>query len=63
MADISKCANENCKIKDSCYRHTAPESYWQSYMMFGDNKPIENKKECKDFWIYKRNTEVKNDSI
>ena len=54
MADISKCANENCKIKGECYRYTAKEGYWQSYMMFGDNKEIKDKKECKDFWQDRR---------
>lgn len=50
MADISKCANKNCKIKNLCYRHTAKDSFWQSYMFFNDNKLIKNKKECKYFW-------------
>lgn len=54
MADISKCANKNCKIKDMCYRHTAPEGYWQSYMMFGENKKIKDKNECEYFWQDRR---------
>lgn len=58
MADISKCANKKCKIKNECYRHTAPDGYWQSYMMFGNNKEIKDKKECKDFILYKRNKKV-----
>lgn len=36
MADISKCANVQCKLKYHYYRYTAPDSYWQAY---GDYKP------------------------
>ena len=24
MSDITKCTNEDCKLKESCYRFTAP---------------------------------------
>lgn len=35
MPDISMCSNNECTIKDSCYRHKAkPDSMWQSYSMF-----------------------------
>lgn len=32
MPDITMCAGGNCKIKESCYRHTAfPNPYRQSF--------------------------------
>lgn len=35
MPDISMCSNNDCTIKDSCYRFTAkPTEYWQSYTLF-----------------------------
>ena len=46
MADIAKCIGKNCKVKESCYRFTAPSSeYWQSYIM----PKIENGK-CDMYW-------------
>ena len=51
MADITKCVNENSKIKESCYRYTAvDDSLYQSYANFNDNKAIENKEECEDYY-------------
>lgn len=32
MADISKCSGENCPLRDTCTRYTAPASYWQAYI-------------------------------
>ena len=52
MADITKCANKNCKIKEYCYRYNAPDGYWQSYANFNNNKKIKDRKECKEFYIY-----------
>jgi hypothetical protein len=38
MADITMCGNEECKIKERCYRWTAPaSSHWQSYSNFQPN--------------------------
>lgn len=34
MADITKCANTSCTIKENCYRFTAKASEYQSYWMF-----------------------------
>ena len=46
MVDIAKCANEDCTLKEKCYRYTSkPDEYWQSYMDF---KQIDGK--CDDFW-------------
>lgn len=53
MADISKCANQNCKIKGSCYRYTVSDGLWQSYSDFNDSKEIKNKKDCK-YYIFSR---------
>ena len=34
MADITKCGDEECPLKESCYRYTAPRNeYMQSYFM------------------------------
>lgn len=53
MADITKCTNKNCKIKEKCYRYTAKDSYWQSYANFNNDKVIKNKKECEHFYKWK----------
>lgn len=50
MTDITKCANKNCKIKEQCWRYTAPDGHWQSYADFNSSKEIKDKNECKDFW-------------
>jgi hypothetical protein len=35
VSDISKCKNETCPLKESCWRYTAPaSSFWQSYGHF-----------------------------
>lgn len=35
MPDITLCTNDDCPLKDSCYRHTAkPDPIWQSYAHF-----------------------------
>ena len=35
MPDIAMCQNENCPIKEGCYRFTAtPDAYRQSYAKF-----------------------------
>ena len=34
MPDISKCDNNNCPIKNSCYRFTVKPCYMQSYASF-----------------------------
>lgn len=49
MADITKCSNNKCKIKEQCYRYTAKDDYWQSYAEFSKDKKIKDKKECKNY--------------
>ena len=35
MADITKCTNAECLLKDGCYRWTAPANeHWQSVCRF-----------------------------
>lgn len=43
MPDISMCLNENCSLKDGCYRFNAkPSEYSQSYELFEER----NKEKC-----------------
>lgn len=62
MADITMCRNEECKIKDECYRYTAPvDKYWQSVFMenpkdipcsyFWDNKGYRKGKDIGKWWM------------
>ncbi len=45
--DITMCNNEECPLKDTCYRHEAEPNEMQSF--FVDVKP--NKKgECEYYW-------------
>jgi hypothetical protein len=48
MADITKCKNENCKLKEDCYRYTALDGKYQSYMFM--DKEVKNYAECEYFW-------------
>ena len=46
MSDIAKCIGKDCKVKESCYRFTAPPSeYWQSYIM-----PKVKDGKCEMYW-------------
>lgn len=48
MADITMCSGAGCKIKESCYRFTAPKKeFWQAY--FTVIPPIKDK-ECAYYW-------------
>ena len=50
MADITKCANaEECPLKNSCYRHTAVDSEFQSYANFYDDQDPEPQN-CEHYW-------------
>ena len=35
MADITKCNSETCRLKQKCYRYTAPASEGQKYEDYG----------------------------
>ena len=49
MADITMCVDNDCKLKDKCYRYNAPASeFMQSYFMSSPyNKDKDN---CAQFW-------------
>ncbi len=44
--DITKCADKECPLKDTCYRFTAKDSSWQSYFT---ESPIKGDK-CEYYW-------------
>lgn len=47
MTDITMCRNEDCELRNECFRFRAePNQYWQSYFM-DDPKPINGN--CNDF--------------
>ena len=47
MADITKCVNEDCKMKEYCYRYTrTSKTNWQSY---SDFVPMTDNY-CQHFW-------------
>lgn len=53
MADITKCKDNDCPVKDECHRYTAPAtSKWQSYFL--DSPRVGDL--CEYFW---RDTNIK----
>ena len=58
MADITKCTNKKCKIKELCYRYIASDGIWQSYAEFSSGKVIKNKKECEYFLLGKNRIKI-----
>lgn len=54
MADISKCYNAKCPVKEGCYRFTARDGYWQLVVNFTPNPETG---ECEGFWSNERMTE------
>ena len=54
MPDIAMCKNNDCPIKEDCYRYTAiADEYWQAYAEF------EYKDGCDYFWRNTRKTSAK----
>jgi len=50
MPDISMCKNEECIIKDKCYRYTAiPNPYFQTYAGFQPTKGDIGSSYCNHF--------------
>jgi hypothetical protein len=47
MPDISMCKNEDCPVKNNCYRFLAKPSFLQSYGLFIYNNG------CESFWNMK----------
>jgi hypothetical protein len=51
MADIKMCTNNNCTLKEECYRFTAPvNEYSQSYFI---TNPKQKNGVCEEFWSNK----------
>ena len=51
MADVTKCNNKNCTLRNECYRFTAVENeYRQSYFA---ETPKQIEGECPEFWSNK----------
>jgi hypothetical protein len=50
MADISKCNNTKCPLKENCYRYTVKSGFWQSYADFQFTITEDGKVECDYFW-------------
>lgn len=50
MADITKCLNDGCPVREKCYRFTAQDSERQAVAMF-DFKVVERKVHCDYFWL------------
>ena len=47
MTDISKCADDKCPLRESCWRWLAPmTSCWQSYGQFNRHKDADK---CDDY--------------
>jgi len=48
MADITKCEDNLCPSKETCYRYTAPASeHYQSYGKFNREEDEDN---CNMYW-------------
>lgn len=50
MADITKCVGKDCPLKDTCYRHTAPESCHQSYFTGTPGEVVDGEFKCDYYW-------------
>lgn len=56
MADITMCDDNNCPLRESCYRFNAPVNEWrQSYFAESPNKNNDDK--CPEYWFRKDDTE------
>jgi hypothetical protein len=60
MADITKCNDSDCPLRENCYRFTAKESDWQYYFM--NSLRVEEKDTCNYYWETKeKNKTTTND--
>ena len=54
MPDITMCDNEQCPLREKCYRFRAiPDPYWQSFAHFEPSTyptPKGTQTECDHFW-------------
>jgi hypothetical protein len=55
MADITKCEDNLCPSKETCYRYTAPASMYQSYGVFNREEDEDN---CDMYWDNKPNDKI-----
>jgi len=55
MADITKCEDNLCPSKETCYRYTAPASMYQSYATFNREEDADN---CDMYWNNKPNDKI-----
>ena len=61
MPDISMCANEDCPIKQSCYRYTAIAN--ASYQSYAEFEYKNDKDKCDYFWQNWEKEEGNNGSL
>ena len=50
MADISKCANKKCPLKEKCKRWRIPAHTYQTYTDFKFTVDKKGKAYCTDYW-------------
>lgn len=50
MADITKCRGDGCPRREKCYRYTAEEDKYQSYLVVSPHTIVKNKFYCELFW-------------
>lgn len=48
MTDICMCKNENCAIRESCYRYRADPGEWQAYFIV--DKEVKDESDCDEYW-------------
>lgn len=59
MVDICMCQNEDCPLKDSCYRYRAKASEYQTFYIVGDKmKKDAQERKCTSYWEVKSDEEV-----
>lgn len=52
MADITKCTNSECELKEHCYRWTAKSNeYWQSVRKYEFTIDDEGRLDCENLLI------------
>lgn len=50
MSDITKCKDEECPLKEKCFRYTSPASEYQSYFSGSPRNKNDDSKICTSFW-------------
>lgn len=50
MADITKCANKTCQLRDKCYRFTANSNSFRQACANFDYNTINKVTTCDHFW-------------